>query len=640
MECTSRATVAMDKIVQAFATGTHNLLKDELIPQDAASDSLNWVTRDGAIELLYGRQTQGGDGATGKNYGEHTAYRADGTAVRFRKASTKIQYLNGDTWTDVITNLTASDVTFANYQSLAGAFVYIFSPDDGPHKICTANPGSHAALYDSARNFKGYGLIDKGRTILWGKPEDPTGLYGSYIDGQDSAVYTTVSAEVLGSGDGAETDFSGTLAFKAGGSKRTCFGIEITDGVETFTDDFNGVLTGSAGGTGTINYMTGAWAVSFNSAPASAANNITGDYQWEDSNVKGVTDFTKSATRAAGEGFVLRQDAGGDAIKVVIPHDGSYFSMKTRSAYQLTLDAEDVAPVNELIRSDIGISTLRSAVPTSVGIVYMNTANTSEPRMQILERNPVGDNFITRSLFDHFDFSKYGYHDAAIDTWDRYILVGCATTTGGNDRLLLCDMKTNTVDITDYGVRTFTKNGGYVYGGDVVSDTTFELFTGFDDLGLAVTNYWESSGALLDTTRLKKIKRLRISGKISPDQSIRVYVSYDDAPYIHLGTIVGSGDYVDVSSAYSVGTTMIGDAPIGGEATTSVYRFIAELKLAGTKFRKRKIKFVATGIGFVSIDGLTDRHIMLFQDKLPKTYRTKQNVSLDGLTTDVDDSVI
>jgi len=39
-----------------------------------------------------------------------------------------------------------------------------------------------------------------------------------------------------------------------------------TDGVEAFTDNGNGTLTGDAGGTGTIQYNTGAWSLTFNMA--------------------------------------------------------------------------------------------------------------------------------------------------------------------------------------------------------------------------------------------------------------------------------------------------------------------------------------------------------------------------------------
>ena len=61
---------------------------------------------------------------------------------------------------------------------------------------------------------------------------------------------------------------------------------------EVFTDDYLGNLTGSLGGTGTINYTTGAFTTS-------QSGGGTADYLWEMTNNKGVTDFTKSSTRLA-----------------------------------------------------------------------------------------------------------------------------------------------------------------------------------------------------------------------------------------------------------------------------------------------------------------------------------------------------
>ena len=618
----------LQQTIKAFVSGTHNLLPNEIIPKDAASASANWITKDGHIELSYGRQAQGGSGAAGKNYGEHTGYRADGTVVRFRKVEGKIQTLVGSTWTDVITGLTvAADYTFTNYQSLAGAFVYIFGID-GIYKIATANPTSYTSLYDSARNFKGLAFIDRARTILWGRTEDGTGLYGSYIDSQtavsgSTGVYTAVTGE-------ATTSLTGTLAFKAGGATRTAFAVVITlTGTgEVFTDHYNGVLTGSLGNTGTINYTTGAYTLS-------VAGTGTAAYQWENSNVRGVTDFTKSATRLAGEGFVLRQDAFGTAIKVVIPLDGTYFSLKSNCSYKLELDTTDLAPDNNIFRTDIGVSSLRSATGTGQGIIFMNTANPSKPVLNKLTRNPLGDSFDTVPLFPHFKFENYAYDDVLVDSWDKYIIVGCKLDSDENNKLLLCDVKNKTVDETSYGIRASTKANGFLYGGDPVSQTTYELFTGFDDMGIALTNNWDSKGETWGSSILKKVKRYRYKGKIDPQQVVEVYVQQDDGSFGQIGTILGTGDYVDYTSSFAVGTSLVGQDTIGGGDTVPVYGFFMEIKFRAGKFRKRVIRFVATGIGYVSIEEMTDFDIWTFQDKLPSKYRSKQNVALAGAPDDM-----
>jgi hypothetical protein len=66
--------------------------------------------------------------------------------------------------------------------------------------------------------------------------------------------------EILNRGDGATAIYNGTLVFKPilAGS------FSVTDSLETFTDDGLGVLTGDLGGSGTIDYVSGAYSVTFN----------------------------------------------------------------------------------------------------------------------------------------------------------------------------------------------------------------------------------------------------------------------------------------------------------------------------------------------------------------------------------------
>ena len=89
----------------------------------------------------------------------------------------------------------------------------------------------------------------------------------------------SVSAERLADGDASTTLFSGKLVWdnvQAGS-------VSITDGTETFTDNKDGTLTGSAGGAGTIDYQTGDYSVTFNAAPGSG-NSISASYTAIDRN--------------------------------------------------------------------------------------------------------------------------------------------------------------------------------------------------------------------------------------------------------------------------------------------------------------------------------------------------------------------
>ncbi len=704
--------MAREIVTKDLGKGIVNIPSDpELIPQNTSQDSIGWVSLDGQIELARGRQTVGAtETANGYVKGEIFGYKSNGTAVHFRKVNTKIQYFNGSTWANIVTGLTDSaEYTFSRYQSVAGTFVYATGLD-GIYKIHTANPANYASMYDALKNFKGKSIIGTSRMFLWDTPTDKTGLYLSYIDLQDSSVYTTITAETKAASG------SGTLAFKAGvftvtiaspgvftsvghgmvvgdkvtfsttgalptgltagttyyviaagltadafqvsatsggsavntsgtqsgvhsiveASQRNCFAVvmTITGTGEIYRDDRNGNLIGSAGGTGTINYMTGAWTCS-----SAAAGTIT--YSWENSNYGGITDFTYSATRLAGQGNVFRQDEGGDAIQFVEIFDGKYYSMKNRSVYELDISSQapyaDLSATNKIFRRDIGLPYYRSSTITGKGVIFMNTSNLDKPQLTILQKNINGDNLEPLTLANHFDFSGYVWDMCYMSAFGEFIVFSGRTSDSTiNNKLFFYNVRRDTIDIVAYGAKTIVTDAGLLYIGDTQTDNVYEILSGFDDLDGVIENYWISNDERYQTERLKKIKKFRIKGLITPEQILEVYISYDNDPYTLVGTIRGSGTYVDVAESYTIGAQGIGTSVVGGESDTIDGAFyFAELKLSSPKFRKRSIKLQATGIGYLSVTMLDDFDIQLFQEKPPKKYRTRQNVSLDGTTTDL-----
>lgn len=629
-----------DHTIAAFTKGVQNLLNPEIIDQDAAQDSLGWLTKEGKIILAGGRQLFGNDSATaGSIGGLWFGYKTDGSLVMFRKSLTSIDVLVGTTWIPIITGLTSgADYVFQNYSSLAGAFTYV-SGADGIWKIVTANPTSPINVTSSTKNFMGFILIDRGRMLLWNRPQDKTGLYGSRIDPQGSN-YTTVSGE-------ATTSMSGNLAFKATTPTASCFGvtITITSTGEVYTDLFTGVLKGSLGGTGTINYATGAYTLS---NPGVGTVN----YQWEDSNALGITDFSHSGTRLAGEGFQFPQDQGGDAIlNVLIGQDGSYYSIKQKSVYVLTLDETDLDATNLPYRSDLGIQSFRAAISTNKGIAFMNTANPLKPEMTILQKSIVTNNVEPVILFPNFKFANYDYSDCEINTWERYITVLCKKQLSqSNDTLLLCDMAAGTVDIIGYSGRCSAKDAsGNLFVGHPLVQNVYQLFSGFDDDGISINNYWISKRDQYQMAtgfarslryqigeRLKGYRRQKLKGLISVGQKIGVYLDADGSGFQLVGTIVGTGDYVDNSSPTSIGGNMFGQSQIGGSDNDIVaFPFFTDFKIKTPKFRARTLKFVALGIGYAEINMVSDFDILVFEMRLPTRFRQKQNVSLDGLTSNI-----
>lgn len=626
-----------DHNIKSFVSGVHNREDNEDTPKDSAQDALNWITIDGRIELARGKVTVGTEGVAGNCPAIHIGYKATGVAVLWRKISTKIQYFNGSTWIDVITGLNASDLyVFSNYSSLTGAWTFVGGPG-GLFKLSNANPGDYIQLWTSTDFYCGFPLIDKSRMYMWGIAKDPTSLYRSYIDAQRAGTsFTQVSNENLASGNGVQVTFTGTLSFKAGGAKRNCglVTVKCTDGGgETFTDDKNGNLKGSAGGTGTINYITGAWNVTFVTVPSNTSNNVKADYVWEDSTSKGVADFSYSSPRAAGEGDVIRQDEGGDAIQqLVIGIDGNYYSLKRQSAYQLKYSDDDKTFTNQVVRRNIGVMTRKSAVTTGRGVIFINTANPDRPQLIVLEKNPIGDDLLVTELIPHFAWEKFDYSDGFMETYGQFVVLSCREKGSIiNDRMLIIDITRNTVDITNYGMKSLVKDSGNLYGGSPHTETVYKVLNGYDDDSFYIENNWDSKNETYGVSRLKKYRRLGFRGEIDPAQYVEVYADFDGAGYALVGTIRGDASYVNRTSASSIGATMVGDTAVGGDGVISVYPYEMEMKAKKIpKFRRRSLRFIAKGIGYVSIMESTDGDLLTYEDRLPKIYRQKQHVSVDG----------
>jgi len=306
----------------------------------------------------------------------------------------------------------------------------------------------------------------------------------------------------------------------------------------------------------------------------------------------------------------------------------------------LTLDTTDTKPYNEVYRKDLGIPYWQAATATGRGIIFINSANPSKPQLTVLEKNPLGDNIIPTVLVPHFKFEDFQYDQSVFETWEDYIVIACRTTSSlTNNRLLLVNITANTVDTYAYRAKCLKKDAGDLYAGDTITDNTYKLFNGFDDDGAVVENQWTSRGEKHGTEMLKKYRRQRIKGVIQSGQVVGVYIETDDGSFTKIGTVRGDAETIDNTAAGTVGSSMVGASMVGGMATNdpnavTVYGFFFELKLRTGKFRKRRIRFIAEKFGYVAINFLSDWDIMTFEERIPKRFRRKQNVSLDGINTD------
>lgn len=110
-------------------------------------------------------------------------------------------------------------------------------------------------------------------TLKAGQVALPMGLLVARDAVGEIVPFAAAQEAAVGAGDaGGSKTFAGELGELVPG------GLSVTDGVEAFTDDGFGGLTGDAGGSGKVNYQTGVFTVTFQSAPAAAAP-VSASYQ-------------------------------------------------------------------------------------------------------------------------------------------------------------------------------------------------------------------------------------------------------------------------------------------------------------------------------------------------------------------------
>lgn len=624
-------------IIKTYKLGIINSLEAESIPRGSASDSLNWTTEGDHVELRRGQRYLG-DVSVNTGNGKATGIKkiTDALSVEllFGTYGKKLKYFNRTTteWVENGSDLLGSAVVDSNgigrepismseYVSPAGNQMFLNSPNcTGYFKIMVANPGSSRNMYDSTKNFKGHIKIDTNRTLLHGPKADKTGVYGSYIDNQ---AYTTVTAEAVGTGDGVTKTFIGSAAALAT-SPRTGLAFTFTDSTETFTDNLDGTLTGSLGGSGTINYVSGAYSITFTTAPANLQA-ITTTYQWENSNNKGITDFTKSATRLAGEGFIFRQDEGGGPVKAINQYNQVYYCMHLKKTWILDIGQTDTSATNLPYRQKVGIPNLRASVETGDGIYYIDDQDKDDVKARLLTYDRSGSTQVLPvAISNNLDLSDYNFDECAATAFGDLILYACAlknstTTIDGievpvNNRTLMYNKKWKAWDILDYAVTCWDFYDGALVGGHSITNNFIEFFSGEDDLDSesAISNYWIGNLDDLDIEGLKKTRQFFIRGLIARDQKLKVSLSIDGGPFVEIGhtdvgsvhtyAIEGTGDYVSASSV-SLGAQILGKHILGGGSGSkrTGLPFERQFRISTGEFEYIKVKYEAMAIGPVSV---------------------------------------
>lgn len=696
-------TILPDYTINEFQ-GLNTYIKDLKNLEDGQTpSSLNWLTsryKDN-IQLRRGSALLGKTNRSGlgRVTGLEVGYTHNQVQVPFFTYGQKVNYYDAtldDTVEVSTTNILPAaaaldDHSIMPYQSVAGDFVYLTSPNSSIYKIAVANPGSVVDL--KSTNFRGHAKIDSNVMFLWNRNDTYgnkyTGvLYQSVSDGtQTLSGYSSNLSQTLATGDGTTKTYPGTLpnfpaqstvfnvevagAIRAGTSisaitKATlaqvtsvAHGLAVGQAVfitgvvgmsqingligfvttvidpdnvaisinstsftayssggtiyaaEYWIDDKNGVMNSSSGGTGIINYATGAYSITFVTAPINAVVIYT-QYYYEGV-TKSIVDFVSSPAT-----FFNQFDGGGDII-ATFPFDQVQYCFHLLKTWYLNINA--TTPTNLPYRSRLGIPFLRGGFSTDDGIVFLDLSIPSQPRVQALT---IEDNSSTAvvtvvptPLSDNLDLTQYGFSQVVLFRWGDYDLMACAGSLNGivqsqNTIIFARNIYSGQWDILDYPASCFAQYNGTLIAGDSLSNNLFTLFSGTYDQNANINNYWFSKLYNLGVGGMKQFNRFVIKGLIQQTQNLDIYFSFDNGNFTKFQTISGMGSYVNLGNPTDVGSSTVGSNVVGGGGEPiTAYSFEYEFEVPAGIFEYVQIELIANSIGFVQVDELTFKDIRL-----------------------------
>lgn len=625
-----------DFIISQFF-GLNTAVKDlKTLKPGYSPDSLNWTTtKEGdAIELRRGSARLGITEQTGngKVTGIGVGIRYNGVQVPWFSHGRKVKYYDviTDDTIEVGTDLlpvaaSGEDVWFQAYQGLAGSFMYLGSSNSSVYKIPAANPGN--AVDQAVTTFR-WGVFHIGQNRSFAGQRngttpgnnDKTGLYLSFIDHAQLSSFSSVSGESFGTGDGVTGTFSHALAVIA--APKTAMFVAVTDGVETFADDRNGGLVGDMGGTGSVNYATGAVSVTFATVPTNLAA-ITCSYYHETSTSAGILDYSGSGN---GQGKSFRQDDGGGNLMAIFNLNTIEYCFHLLKTWQFTATLDDTTSTNLPYRN-VGIPYPRAAWQTPDGIIFADLSRPTDPKFRRLEvlQGTTNTTIEPTPISDALDLSMHAFDYCVAYRWGDFEIFCVQEKVNGtantfNSIMYVRNVVSKAWDRHTAFASCLTEYNGTLVAGDSITNNAYTLFSGFDEDGDVIENYWTSSDLDLGGDNLKNCRKMVIPGLIQRDQSLKVSLSYDGGAFTEVYTIEGDGSYVDTGTNTSIGAPTLGSKVIGGGGNVTASPYEVEFPINSDRFIRVRVRLEALGIGFVSVNSITFKDI---RDKGRKNLPTR-----------------
>ena len=415
-------------------------------------------------------------------------------------------------------------------------------------------------------------------------------------------------------------DTSSFTVYSSGGTIGKC---------EQFSDDQNGNMVSDKSGTGTINYVTGVYSITFNTAPVAGQNLILSAYE-EKPVTQGIANFSTLAPTLANQAAFYQQQGYGD-LKTILSFNGEYFCIHKTGTYDLTLPSNDTTKAYQnTYRVNLGIPNRKAAITGGEGIIYLDTLNNVYPQLGTLKVQYASNGvsmLVPNVISEQLDLTSNEFDETVVYEWGDFYILECKSLKNGvpvsnNDTMFVYNKKTGYYGRLDFRANMFESYYGALLAGDSISGDPLILFSGWDDLGYNINNYWKSPYSFLGAVGLKSFNRFVIKGKIQPSQNLNIYLSLDNSQYVLYDSVKGDSIYVNQGIPLEIGGPTLGSNIIGGGGTEFAYAYEAEFKIASDRFNRISVMFKAetavdsngqqidgTGVGYVSVDEFTFKDI-------------------------------
>lgn len=396
--------------------------------------------------------------------------------------------------------------------------------------------------------------------------------------------------------------------------------------VELFVDQGQGILTSNLGGTGTINYATGAFSITFNTAPVSGVAVIANNYL-ENATSNGILDFSfASVSPAIGQGYQFSQGGGGSAVGIAGFQGVEYVLHGTKS-WIIGLPTNTSAAYSDATNSEywshIGIPYRLGVFPTGDGVLYLDNTNPAVPKYSVLQIPPGSTNLtvVPQWISQDLDLSGFTYTKAIAFRWGEYNILCCQNALNGipqtyNSLFFIQNIYSSKWNLLDYSVSCLAEFLGALISGDSISPNIETLFSGLDDDANIIPNHWNTAYTDFGFNGLKKTRFLTLEGLIQRDQQIKVSISLDQGNYVEVFTILGTGPYVNNSTPIACGANTLGTTVLGGGAQILANSFTVDIPINTDRYQYISVQFEALAIGWAQMNRMAFKSTSLKRMRL------------------------